>query len=236
MKTNAERTPLIGTLKERTLHAALKSFYEPDPVFHEKRYKGYVADILRDDGIIEIQTRSFQTMRPKLRAFLPDKPVTVVYPAVQNKWLSWIDPATHQVEGHRRSPKKGIPLDAFQELYKIKMFLRDPNLNIHILMVDVDEYRYLNGWSQDKKKGSTRCERIPVGIGEKFCLHSSADYQRLLPDVLEDRFGSAELAAACHRTRSYAQTVLNIMTYVNAVEVIGKKGNAYVYRRAVLEE
>ena len=36
--------PIIGTLGERTLHAALKRFFEPDTSFHEIRYKSFVAE------------------------------------------------------------------------------------------------------------------------------------------------------------------------------------------------
>ena len=49
----------IGTYKERTLHAALKRYLEPDPACHERRYKGFIADSLHDGGVIEIQTRQF---------------------------------------------------------------------------------------------------------------------------------------------------------------------------------
>ena len=43
----------IGILNERTLHAALKRYYEPDTSCHEVRYKGYVADVLNAQGVIE---------------------------------------------------------------------------------------------------------------------------------------------------------------------------------------
>ena len=56
-------SPLIGTLNEGSLHAALKNLYaEPKDEF-EVPIEGYVVDILRNNQktkkVIEIQTSSF---------------------------------------------------------------------------------------------------------------------------------------------------------------------------------
>ena len=42
----------IGTLGEKTLHAILKWYYEPDSSKHETRIGPFVADIVTDSGII----------------------------------------------------------------------------------------------------------------------------------------------------------------------------------------
>lgn len=219
----------IGTLSERTLHAALKRLFEPDPTFHEISYKGFIADIMRGDEIIEIQTRALNAMRAKLTAFLAENKVTVVYPVVREKWLNWVNNDTGEIVSRRKSPKTGKPLDAFTELYKIKMFLRDPNLTICLQPVDVEEYRRLDGWSRDRKKGSTRAERIPTGVGEPVYLHKSADYAALL-DGMADAFTSAELAKVKKISRGLAQTVMNVMSYVGAAECIGKRSRAKLYK------
>ena len=59
----------IGTLGEKTLHAALKAYYEPDAESHEIKIGRYIADIVGENGIIEIQTQSFDKLRKKLEAF-----------------------------------------------------------------------------------------------------------------------------------------------------------------------
>ena len=69
----------IGTLSEKTVHAVLKNFYETDPAHQEIPVENYVADILRDGEIIEIQTRSLNAMRRKLDCFLSHYPVTIVH-------------------------------------------------------------------------------------------------------------------------------------------------------------
>ena len=68
----------IGTLSEKALHAALKSYYEPDFESREVKVGGFVADIVGENGIIEIQTRGFDRLGRKLDVFLEAARVTVV--------------------------------------------------------------------------------------------------------------------------------------------------------------
>ena len=67
----------IGTLKEKTLHAVLKNFYEPDISCHEIKIGRFVADILHENQVVEIQTRNFNSMRKKLDNFLKLYTVTI---------------------------------------------------------------------------------------------------------------------------------------------------------------
>ena len=46
----------FGTLKEKTVHAVMKLYYEPDEDYHEVPIEGYIADIYTGERIIEIQT------------------------------------------------------------------------------------------------------------------------------------------------------------------------------------
>ena len=158
---NRERNG-IGTLSEKTVHAVLKHYYAPDESQHEIPVEGCVADIFNGKEIIEIQTRSFDRMRPKLERFLPLYPVTIVYPIPHIKWLSWINEETGETSPKRKSPKHGNPYQAFIEMYKIRQYLPDGNLHFRLALIDMEEYRLLNGWSRDKKKGSDRYDRIPL--------------------------------------------------------------------------
>jgi len=220
----------IGTYKERTLHAVLKNFFEPDKTKQEIRYKGFIADILNDDGVFEVQTRAFNTMRKKLDCFLEDTQVTVIYPAVRNKWLIWIDTASGEVTNKRKSPKAGKPYSVFEELYKIKWMLTNPLLRFRIVMVDVEEYRKLDGWNDNKKKGSTRAERIPVDIGDIIEINDVSDYRKLIPSGMPDEFIANEFKVTSGLSQKTAQTALNVLNAVGAIERIGKRGRSYLYK------
>ena len=178
----------IGTLSEKTVHAVLKNYYAPDTDMHEIPIENFVADIFTGTEIIEIQTRSFQVMRRKLDAFLKIYPVTIVYPIPHVKWLSWIDEESGEMSPKRKSPKKGNPYVAFKELYKIRPFLKNENLRFRFALIDMEEYRLLNGWSRDKKKGSERYDRIPVQFVEEVCIERREDYMQFIPFDLPEPF------------------------------------------------
>ena len=222
----------IGTLSEKTVHAILKNYYEPDEDRQEIPIENYVADIYSDGEIIEIQTRQFNKLRDKLQTFLSLYPVTVVYPIPREKWLIWIDEESGELSKKRKSPAKGNPYVAFAELYKSKMYLKDYNLRLRLVLIDMEEYRLLNGWSKDKKKGSTRYDRIPTQLVEEVEINCPEDYMQFVPYELEDDFTTKDFAKAAHIPVNLAQTVLNILFFVGTVERVGKQGRAYLYRVA----
>lgn len=221
--------PSIGTLSEKTVHAILKNYYEPDEGKQEIPLEGYVADIYRDGEVIEIQTRQFNKLREKLSAFLSLYPVTIVYPIPREKWLIWIDEESGELSKKRKSPVRGSAYTAFSELYKIKMFLKHPGLRLKLVLLDMEEYKLLNGWSKDRKKGASRYDRIPTELVEEIEISCVRDYMQFVPYELEGEFTSGEFAKAAHISRELAQTVLNILYHVEIVTRVGKKGNQYLY-------
>lgn len=225
----------IGTLSEKTVHAVLKYFYAPDEDMHEIPIGNYVADIYDGKEIIEIQTRNFNAIRDKLSSFLSEYPVTVVYPIPRTKWLSWIDEETGECSPKRKSPVKGSAYMAFPELYKIKMFLKYRNLHFRFVLLDMEEYRLLNGWSHDRKRGSCRYDRIPTELIDEVAIERPEDYMQFVPPELT-RFTSADFAKAAHIKKPLAQTTLNILYELGIVRRIGKQGRSYLYEAVEWEK
>lgn len=221
----------IGTLSEKTVHSVLKNYYSPNSIHHEIKVGNFVADIYNDNGIIEIQTRNFDKLRRKLREFLILTHVTIVYPIPSTKWIRWVNPQTGEISPPRKSPKTGTPSIIFPELYKIKTFLSDPNLTIRIVLMTLEEYRFLDGWSKDKKKGSTRCDRIPIELVDEIIISNKSDYRSLIPASLESSFTSQDYKKASGLSLHVSQTALNILYHVGVVDRIGKKGKSYLYNR-----
>ncbi len=221
----------IGTLSEKTVHSVLKAYYSPELINQEIKVGDFVADICNGHQIIEIQTRSFDRLRRKLEVFLTYYPVTIVYPIPYYKWLRWVNPQTGEISAPRKSPKTGTPYSIFPELYKIKNYLTLPNLSFSIVLINIEEYRFLDGWSQDKKKGSTRCDRIPTELVDEIPIRCLEDYQRLVPETLSNPFTSRDFKKASGLSLGNAQTALNILHYLGLVERTGKKGNSYLYER-----
>jgi len=221
----------IGVLSEKTLHSVIKRFIEPNEALQEVKVGSYYADIKNEDGIIEIQTRSFNKLRAKLTAYLETEKVTVVYPIPAVKRLIWIDAETGELTTPRKSPKRGTYFDAFPELYKLDMLISNESLCVLLLMVDMDEYRYLNGWSADRKKGSTRHERYPIALADSLLLATKEDYEGLLPSGLCSPFTSNEFAAAAKIRLRIAQIVLRVLSKRGAIQCVGKRGRLNLYLR-----
>ncbi len=220
----------IGTLGEKTLHAVLKNYYEPHEENHEIKVGRFVADIVGEQGVIEIQTRSFGSLLEKLDNFLEFCDVTVVYPLPALKYVAWLDIDTGEIGEKHKSPKKCRIYDAFKEIIRIKYALDNPRFHLVLCFLEMDEIRYLNGWSENKKRGSSRCDRIPKDIIEEVRFDCVEDYRRFLPDGLPEEFTSAHYAKACRINKQIASNGLNILNYLGLVERVGKKGNSFIYK------
>ena len=226
----------IGTYGEKTVHSVLKNYFEPYADSHEQKIGGFVADIVGEDGIIEIQTAGFDKLRKKLECFLKVSRVTVVHPIPKNKWLIPIDPDSGEVGRKRKSPKTGTPYDIFPELYKIKMFLKDENLRICIVMLDVEEYRCPpeeTGLKRGRRKGYTRYDRVPVVLQEEIHLDELSDWGYFIPDGLPQEYTSKMFAQKAKLHTGSAQLVLNILNEKGVVERVGKDGRSYLYRTVI---
>ncbi len=219
----------IGTLSEKTIHAILKKYYAHNEEETEVSLAGKIVDIFTGSEIIEIQTRAFERMRGKLSILLELYQVTIVYPIPRHKYIVWMEEDTGQVSAPRKSPKKGSVYDIFPELYKIKSFLLNEHLGFKIVLMDMEEYRLLNGWSRDKKKGSVRYDRIPLDYVEEVELTCKQDYMMFVPYHLESEFTVAEFAKAARITRKLAGQVVPILMYVGIIRRIGKRGRSYIY-------
>ena len=117
----------------------------------------------------------------------------------------------------------------FPELYKIKMFLKNPNLRLRLVLMDMEEYKLLNGWSKDKKKGASRYDRIPTELVQEIELCEPRDFLQFVPLELEGAFTSRDFAKAARIPLSLAQVVLNILFHLDTVTRVGKKGQSYLY-------
>lgn len=220
----------IGTLQEKTVHGILKDYYAPRKEMQEIPVNGYVADIFTGKEIIEIQTANFNKMRDKLDKFLPDYPVTIVYPIPHIKWIGWIDEETGSCSALRKSPVRGTVYKAFYELYKIKQYLSDKNLHFCFPLLDLEEYRLLNGWSRDKKRGSCRYDRIPVSMVNEIHIDRIEDYMQLIPYELKEPFTVPDFARAAKIRKEEAGKVLHILNYLQVIERSGSQGRLYDYR------
>ena len=222
----------IGTLGEKTLHAIIKSFIEPDTQYHEQNVGRFVADICKNGEITEIQTRNFSALRNKLSAYTPKYRVNIVYPIAAKKYISWIDPENGDVSERHKSPKQGKPWDILYELYALRPVMPLEGVRFTLLFCNIDEFRLLSGRSRDKKHfGASRYERIPTELVNIMTLEKTADFAALIPSVLGDRFTAAEFAKAAKMTRRTAGYALQTLVTLGVIEHTDTVNKAYIYKR-----
>ncbi len=186
----------IGTYSEKSLHFIFKNLFEPDRDFHEVAYKGYVADVMRGRQITEIQTATLSGLRGKLDAYLTDACVRLVFPIKRYKSIVWMDPETGEVRNTPKRRKSENMYSLLCELIYIVDYLRDPNLCITAVEIAVDDYRYLDGWSRDKKKGATKLDTVPTELISITDLTIPESLFSFIPEGLEDVFSRQEFAKA----------------------------------------
>lgn len=226
-----ERKSSIGTYYEKTLHAVLKHCYEPDENYHEIPNLGYIADIKNESCIIEIQTSGFHRLKQKLAAFLPVGRVVVVYPLPSTKWLVWVDKETGEVTKKRKSPKQGSLFDAVRELYTIREYIMHPNFELRIVLFDIEEHRYLDGWSSDKRRGSSRAERYPINFVQEYTFGKTQDFLCFFPEGLPTEFSAKDFAAVIKRNASVARLAINILRLFGHIEIVRKDGNTNIFSK-----
>lgn len=224
----------IGTLGERTMHAALKLYFEADPGLHEQKIAGSVADIRNENGIIEIQTVGLSKLRPKLKRFLEstDDTITIVHPIAAEKRLFRLDGTTGELSAPRKSPKKGSFLSAYRELYGLCELITEPRVSVLLMLIDMDEYSLRTGPKKLHSSGLIRYERIPTALRDFVLLKNKDDHAALLPEELPEVFTVKQFAAVSKLTTYCAQSAVTVLSRVGAIEMAGKRGRAKLYRRS----
>ena len=150
---------------------------------------------------------------------------------IRDKWLCGPDPQTGEVVSRRRSPKQYAPIDLSRELFRIRTFLSHPGLTVHFPILEGEEYRLLNGWGNDGKRGSARYERIPLALLEEWVMETPTEYSALFPQNLPTEFTVKQLEKSARISSRCAYSAAGVFRELGLVEIAGKQGRAVLYRR-----
>lgn len=227
----------IGTYGERLLHSALKMYFCPEEKFHEGNYKGFVADIFIDKSrplIIEVQTRQLFKLQRKLEIYGDDVDIVIVFPILAEKKTAWIDPVNGNITKLRRSPKKRNQYSAFRELYGIKKYLMKENISVCLPLISCEEYRWLDGWSEDRKKGAHRAQVVPLEVLDMVILNDNKDYLRFLPSEFQVNFTAEEYSHMVKVSLPEARCCFNILSEAGVICECGKQGRKKLWERTGL--
>lgn len=219
----------IGTYSEKMLHRTLKFYFEPDSTNHEIEFQGSVADIKNDEGIVEIQTRSFNRLVPKLEKFLPLEKVRVVYPIIEHKTICRINEETGESLAPKRSPKKGSGLDALAEFSEIARFIPHENLSILVVFLDAVETRFLNGKVKVGRQKTAKIDAIPTALNSIVEFEDPKDFAKLLPTKIPAEFTSAQFERITHLHGIKLHNSLMFLIKMGILTREKRGGRAYIY-------
>ena len=223
----------VGQLREKLVHRTLKYYIDDDASHHEVKHLGCVLDVKNSDGVFEIQSRSFDKLRKKLAQLLADGHVTVVYPLIYERHITWIDPENGEATAPRRASKKGRTSDVLCELARISDLTLHENFALRIYTLTADEYRTLDGYGADKKRRATKMNLIPRDLISASEFRTLSDFASLLPDGLGTKFFAKEFYSLTRLRGRRGWLALTFCTEMGLVRRIGKSGNAFLYEKCI---
>jgi hypothetical protein len=222
--------PHIGTLAEKSLHAALKEWLAQPGDQQEQPVDGFVIDIVRGDTLMEIQTRHLGAMKRKLGKLLPHHPVDLIHPIAAEKWIVR-QTASGQPISRRKSPKRGRLIDIFAELVRIPHLLPHPNLTVIVLLTRQEEIWRDDGQGSWRRKRWSVHDHLLLDVIGQHRFEGVNDWLALLPNDLPRPFTNRELAAALGCRQNLAQKITYTLRNAGLIERVGKEGNAWLYSK-----
>lgn len=232
----------IGTLRENSLHASIKSWYAGPEDQIEVLVDGFHVDILTSGGsIVEIQTQSFAHIKRKLNMILVTYPVRLVYPIARERWVVRLDSTTGEAISRRRSPKKGQWHQVFWEMVSFPELLDHPNFSLELLLTQEEEILIRIPEPQPgkkqpraswRRKGWMIDDRRLLDILDRRIISSPIDLLSMLPEGLPATFSTSDLARLLSQPPQLAQKMLYCLRKTNLVQVVGMQRKAYRYQLA----
>ena len=144
-----------------------------------------------------------------------------------------MDPTTGEVGARRRSPRHDTVLSGIALLKPFAPFLGDPRFSVLFPLLELDEYRLLDGGGKSRKLRSHRYELIPLSLIDTVQLTEREDYLVYFPTDLPDRF-TAKSFQKHTRLRGYAlYDAIGVFEALGAVERVGKEGRSTLFEKVI---
>ncbi len=210
-------------MNEHSLHAEIRKVYSLPGDAVEVKLGKYIADLLRDELVIEVQTRNFSALKTKLQTLVKTRKVRLVYPISEKKWISYLDNDGKTVS-NRKSPKIGTLTDLFRELVRIPNMLCEDNFSLEVLFIDEEEIRCDDGKGSWRRKGVSIKERRLIKVNNRILFQNKQDYLKILPHNLAEFFTNKELAKTANIPVRTARQITYCLRKSGFIQVTEKRG------------
>lgn len=214
----------IGTLHESPLHASLKQLLSLPGDRFEVPLEGYIIDLVRSSGeLVEVQTRGFRPLRPKLERLLDFHPMRVVHPIAVERVLVKLG-EDGQTLSRRRAPRpRASPrvhhmdsrfLLVFEHLVSFPTLLTHPNFTLEVILCR-EEVR--------------QRQKHLVEVVDRWEIRSVEQLQWMIPG---EPFTTRQLADHLGCPLELAQRITYCLRCLDQVEEVGKRGRAPLYEKS----
>lgn len=220
----------INIKNEKSLHSSIKQWYVVPGDRFEVKVDKYVIDLVREDSLIEIQTKNFSSIRNKLRELVKYNKVMLVHPIAIEKYIITIE-ESDAVISRRKSPKKGKLVDLFDELIRIPDLMESDNFILEILMIKEEEIRCKDGKGSWRRKGISIVDRKLLEVVEKITFREEKDFLIFLPEELPEKFTNKNLAKTLKITVFKARKITYCFRKMKIIKEVGKLKNELVFER-----
>ncbi len=231
---NGPMAAQIGTLSEKSLHAALKAYFGRPGDQFETEVAGYVIDIYREREVgppllLEIQSRNFSAIRKKLAALLQDGyAIRLIHPIPVEKWIVRQRPSGRQVS-RRRSPKRGRPLEVFNELVRIPELLPHPDFEVQVALTRQEVIWVDDGKGSWRRKGWSIADQRLLDVAGTLTLGSRGDFLREVGQAPGVAFTNRALSKMLGIPTRLAGKMTYTLRKAGWLEKIGMDGRAYLF-------
>ena len=220
----------ININNEKSLHLSIKQWYAVPGDRLEVKVDKYIIDLVREDSLIEIQTKNFSAIGNKLRNLVKYNKVMLVHPIAIEKYIVTIE-GTGEVISRRKSPKKGKVVDLFDELIRIPDLVLEENFILEILMTKEEEIRCKDGKGSWRRKGISIKDRKLLEVVEKITFKEGKDFLRFLPEELPVNFTNKQLAKTLKVTIYKARKITYCFRKMRIIKEVGKLKNELIFER-----
>lgn len=218
----------INISNESSLHLQLKKWYYKPNDRLEASMDGYVIDIIRNEELIEIQTKNFSSIKKKLTNLLTKYQVTLIHPIAIEKTIIKISNDGKEIK-KRKSPAKGSIYDIFDELIRIPELVNNKNLKIEIPMIKMQEIRRNDGKGSWRRKGVSILDKRLLEVVEVIRLNDITDFIKIIPNNSELTLTNKSLSKQLSLSVAKTSKITYCMRKMGIIEQIGKQGNELIF-------
>jgi hypothetical protein len=214
---------------ETSLHRSLKELYLTPGSRMEAAVRGYRADVLRTDLVVEIQASPLGAISRKIAELVEHHRVLVVKPIAHRKTLLRKSDPKGDWDVRRLSPKRGQLVDVFDDLVRFTRVFPHPNLAIEVVLVDEEELRIPKRRHRFRRPDFRVHDRRLTALIARHRLATAHDLVALLPAGLPGSFTTDVLAKQLERPTWFARRVAYTLRHCGAARMTGKQGNRLIY-------